>query len=132
MCRQGTLSNEFPVIRENDQDPAGGINNLRALNELMVEDPQDLAATYNPQTSGKGVCGLSHPAKQRTPQLLLQGEEEEDMAYMHAFVGRAVVLWQQVGAQLYEHRGLVKHFRPGILLDMEHVQINRASKGHMR
>ena len=76
---------------------------MLALKKLTVKDSKDPAATYNPRTSGERVCCLPHPAEQRAPWLLLYGEEEEDVVYVYAFVGRAVALWQQVGAQLYEH-----------------------------
>ena len=102
------------------------------MNELTVEDPQDSAAANNPRPSRKGVCRLPHPTKQGTPRLLLQGEEKEDVAYVHAFVGRAVALWQQVGAQLDEHRGLADRLGPNIILDMERVQIDRAGEGCIR
>lgn len=87
MSRQGALSDKFPVIRKNHQDPSSGIDNLRALDKLTVKVPKDLAAAYDPRPSRKGVRRLSHPAKQRTPQLLLHGKEEDHMAFTHAFVG---------------------------------------------
>ena len=93
MPRQGALPDKFPVIRKNHQDSGSGIHDLRVLDEVTVQDPQDSAAAYDPRPSWKGIGGLPHPAKQRTPRLLLQGEEEEDMAYVHAFVGRSVAFW---------------------------------------
>jgi hypothetical protein len=92
---QGTLSNKFPVVGKNHQDPDGGIDNLSASDKLAVKDPQDAAAAYNPRPFRKGVGCLAHPPEQRTPWLLLYGEEEEHVAYVYAFVRRAVVLRQQ-------------------------------------
>ena len=118
VCRLCSLSNEFPVIGKNHQDPGGGIDGLRALDKLTVKDPQDLAVACNPRAFGKQVRGFSYP---RTPRLPLYGEDQEDVAFVYALVGRTVVLWQQAGAQLYKHRGLAKCLRPDTLLDMECV-----------
>jgi hypothetical protein len=50
---------------------------------------------------------------------------------MYALVGMAVVLWQQVGAQLYKHRGLTQRLGPDILLNMERVQVDGTGEGRM-
>jgi len=62
------------------------------LDKLAVKDSQDATAAFDPRSLRKGVYSLSHPAEQRAPRLLLYRKEEEDMAYVHAFVRRTVVL----------------------------------------
>jgi hypothetical protein len=131
MSRESTLPNKFPVIGKDDQDPDSGIDDRRALDKLAVQYPKDAAAAYDPGPFRERGCCLSHPAKQRTPGLLFDREEEEDVAYMYAFMRRAVILWQQVGAQFYKYRRLYQGLRPSICLNMEAVQIDRTSEGDM-
>jgi hypothetical protein len=104
---------------------------VRALDKVTVKDPEDAAAAYNPGTFREGIRCLSHPPEQRTPRLLLNGEEKEDVACVDAFVRRALVLWQQIRAQLYKHRRFAQRLRPGTVLDMEGVQIDRAGERPM-
>lgn len=121
MCRKNALPNEFPVIGKDHEDPDGGIDDLWTLDKLAVKDSQDAAAARDPRPLRKGVCGLLHPPEQRLPRLLLDGEDEEDVAYVDAFVRRAIVLWQQVGAKPDKHRGFVQRVWPDVVLDTEGI-----------
>jgi hypothetical protein len=102
----GYSAEEIPSRQGQFQNSNRGIDDLRALDEFAVEHTQNAATAYDPGASRKGVHSLPHPFKKRTPGLLVHGEEEENVAEMYAFVRRAVVLWQNVRAQLYEHRCL--------------------------
>jgi len=63
VCRQGTLPNKFPVVGKNHQDPDSGIDDLRALDKVAVNDSQDAAAAYDPRPLGKGIRSLLHPSE---------------------------------------------------------------------
>jgi hypothetical protein len=121
VCREGILPNEFPVVGKDDQDPDGGIDELRALDEVAVQDSQDATAAYNPGPSRKRFRSCSHPPEQRPPWLLLHREEDEDVAYVDTFVRRTVVLWLQIRSKPHEHRSLGQRVWPDPVLDMEGV-----------
>jgi hypothetical protein len=52
---------------------------------------------------------------------LLHGEEDEDVAYVYAFVRRTVVLRLQIRSKPHEHRGLAQRLWPDAVLDVEGV-----------
>jgi hypothetical protein len=62
------------------------------LDQLAVQDSQQATAARDPRPLRKGVRGGSHPPGQRLPGLLVDGEEDEDVAYVYAFTRKAVVL----------------------------------------
>ena len=99
MCGQSVLSNEFPIVGKNHQDPNGGVDHLGALDQFAVQDPQEATAASNPRTYRKGGRGGLHPPGQRLPWLLVDWEEDEDVAYMYAFPRRAVVLRLQIRSE---------------------------------
>jgi hypothetical protein len=66
------------------------------LDKVAVQNTQDATAACNPGPSRKGVCSSSYQPGQRPPWLLFHGEEDEDVAYVYAFVRRTVVLRLQV------------------------------------
>ena len=53
--------------------------------------------------------------------MLVDGEENEDVAYVYALARRAVVLWLQVKPEFGEHRSLDQRLRPDSLLDMKGI-----------
>jgi hypothetical protein len=53
--------------------------------------------------------------------LLLDGKENEDMAYVYAFAWRAVVLWLQVRPEFDEDRSFNQRLWPDSLLDVEGI-----------
>lgn len=131
MCGQGVLPNELPVVGKNYQDPDGGIDEPRALNKLAVQNPQDTAAAVNPRPFREGVRSRSHPSEQRSPWLLFNGEEDEDVAYVYAFVRRTVILRLQVRPKFHEHRGLRQRVGPGPVFDAEGIRVDRTGEGYM-
>jgi hypothetical protein len=102
------------------------------LDEVAVQDPEEATTAYNPRSFRERVRGGPHPPGQRLPRLLLDGEEDEDVAYVYAFARRAVVLRLQVRSESDEHRSLGQRLWPESLFDMEGLQIDRAGEGHMR
>jgi hypothetical protein len=63
--------------------------------------------------------------------LLVDGEEDEDVAYVYAFARRAVILRLQVRSESHEHRSPGQRLWPDPVLDMEGIQIDRTGKGYM-
>jgi hypothetical protein len=53
--------------------------------------------------------------------LLLDGEEDEDVAYVYAFTRRAAILLLQVRTKFDEHRSLDQRLWPDSLPDMEGI-----------
>ncbi|EAQ86138.1 predicted protein [Chaetomium globosum CBS 148.51] len=65
----------------------------------------ELAQAAEAADEDAGVCGGPHPPGQRLPGLLVDGEENEDVAYVYAFARRAVVLWLQPGPAPAQNNG---------------------------
>jgi hypothetical protein len=63
--------------------------------------------------------------------LLVDREEDEDVAYVYAFARRAVILRLQARFESHEHRSLGQRLWPDPVPDMEGIQIDRTGKGHM-
>ncbi|EAQ92071.1 hypothetical protein CHGG_00306 [Chaetomium globosum CBS 148.51] len=78
---------------------------LRGQPIVVSLDPQESTTARDPRSLGKGVCGGPHPPGQRLPGLLVDGEENEDVAYVYAFARRAVVLWLQPGPAPAQNNG---------------------------
>jgi hypothetical protein len=131
VCGQSVLPNEFPAVGKNDQDPNARVDQLRALDEVAVQDPEEAATACNPRPFRKRNCGGPHPPGERLPRLLVDREEDEDVAYVYAFAGKAVILRLQVRSESHEHRSLGQRLWPDPVLDMEGIQIDRTGKGHM-
>jgi len=103
VCGQSVLANEFPAVGKNHQDPDGGVDQLRALDQLAVQDPQEATTACNPRSFRKGIRAGPHPPGQRIPRLEVDGKEDEDVAYVYAFARRAVVLRLQIRSEFDEH-----------------------------
>ncbi|KAK8013665.1 hypothetical protein PG991_009258 [Apiospora marii] len=106
---------------------------MKAADQVAVEHAQDAAlGTGDPGAARQRVGGLAHPGEPRAPGLAVDGEEDEDVADMDALVGRAVVLGQQVSAELDEGRALNQCFRPYIFAEAEGLVIDGAGEGGVR
>jgi hypothetical protein len=46
---QSVLPNEFPAVGKNHQDPNGGVDHLRTLDQFAVQDPQEATAACDPR-----------------------------------------------------------------------------------
>jgi hypothetical protein len=52
---------------------------------------------------------------------LFHRKDDEDVAYVHALVGRTVVFRLQIRSKLHEHRSLDQQLWPDAVLDVEGI-----------
>ncbi|KAK4124403.1 hypothetical protein N657DRAFT_633497 [Parathielavia appendiculata] len=95
------------LSRKDHQDPDGRVNQLRAFDQVAVQDPQEATTAYYPRFLRKGVRRSPHPPGQKLPRLAVDREEDENVAYVYAFAKRAVVPRLQIRSKLDEHRSLL-------------------------
>jgi hypothetical protein len=53
--------------------------------------------------------------------LLFHGKDDEDVAYVYAFVGRTVIFRLQIRSKPHEHRSLDQRLWPDAVLDVEGI-----------